>query len=81
MEILRTMRERAGLTVVQAAERIGVRRSTIYAWEGGAKIPTAPNLRTAMDAYGASAEERDRVARARAFGDGSSMCGEQRADA
>lgn len=67
-QILRSLRERAGLSVPEAAEAIGVHKATIYAWEAGEKQPDPPALRKAMDAYGASDDERAEVARLKAFG-------------
>lgn len=67
-DILKRLRERAGLPVREAAEHIGVTRATVYAWEAGEKQPDPPALRAAMDLYSASVEERDEVARLRAFG-------------
>lgn len=68
MDILRDLRERAGLTVIRAAEQIGVTRAAIYSWESGAKWPDQEPLRKAMDVYGASEAERAEVAKLRAFG-------------
>jgi len=42
---LRTLREQAGLTQGQLAERVGVHRNTVYNWENGAGLPTALFLR------------------------------------
>lgn len=68
-EILKSLRERAGLTVQAAADKLGVHRATIYAWEGtDGKIPEPEKLRAAMDAYGATDEERAKIAALRAFG-------------
>lgn len=66
--ILQTLRERAALTVIEAAERIGVTRTIVYAWERGDKAPDPENLTKACDVYGASPGERMRLAHLRAFG-------------
>lgn len=66
--ILQTLRERAALTVIEAAERIGVTRTIVYAWERGEKAPEAENLSRACDVYGATPAERMRLAHLRAFG-------------
>jgi hypothetical protein len=47
---------------------IGITRATIYAGESGDKEPDKPALRSACDVYGATEEERDQLARLRAFG-------------
>ena len=73
--ILRALRERRGLTVAEAAGWLGLTRATIYTWEGDAKKPDPASLRAAMDLYGATAEERDEVARLRAFGPDSPPAG------
>ena len=66
--ILKKLRERASLTVREAAEALGVQRATVYAWEGGDKMPEPASLRAAMDLYGATPGERAAVAQLRAFG-------------
>jgi len=66
--LLRTLRLRAGLTVEEAATRIGVTRATVYAWEAGDKEPDKDSLRAAAAAYDATEEERVSLAIARAFG-------------
>jgi transcriptional regulator with XRE-family HTH domain len=66
--ILRALRESKGLTVQAAAEAIGVHRATIYAWEAGDKLPEPTPLARAVDLYEAPQEERDRIARLRAYG-------------
>ena len=66
--ILQNLRKRAALTVREAAEALGVQRATVYAWEGGDKMPEPASLRAAMDLYSATPDERDEVARLRAFG-------------
>ncbi len=66
--ILRTLRERAGLSVADAAEQIGVSRSLVYAWEKDEKQPEPPNLRAACRVYAASEAERAELAALRAFG-------------
>ncbi len=67
-DILRKLRERSGLSVPEAAEKLRVTRATVYAWEAGGKLPDPLNLRAAMELYGATPDECDKVAHLRAFG-------------
>ena len=73
--ILNALRERRGLTVAEAAGWLGVTRATISTWEKEQKQPDPASLRAAMDLYRASDEERDEVARLRAFGPDSPPAG------
>lgn len=68
--LLKQLRERAGLTVREAAERLGVQRATVYSWEAAEtnKTPEPAKLRAVMDLYGATNAERSEIARLRAFG-------------
>ncbi len=66
--ILRNLRERARLSVVEAAGLIGVTRAAVYAWESGQKEPDKGSLLAACDVYNATEAERDELARLRAFG-------------
>lgn len=66
--LLRSLRQRAGLSVVEAAARIGVTRATVYAWESGDKEPEKDNLSALARVYEATEEERVRLAIARAYG-------------
>lgn len=65
---LRHLRTRAGLDVDAAAERLGVARATVYAWEAGDKEPGKENLSALMDLYAATADERVQAAVYRAYG-------------
>lgn len=66
--ILRALRERNSLSVVDAASRIGVTRAAIYAWENEQKEPDKLSLRSICEAYGATEAERAELAQLRAFG-------------
>lgn len=66
--LLKALRERNGWSVVEAAERIGVTRATVYSWENGDKEPEKPALRSLCEAYGATDTEREELAKLRAFG-------------
>lgn len=67
-DLLRVLRTRAGLSVIQAAERIGVARTTIYMWESGDKTPEPDSLRRAAEVYGATEQERVALAISLAYG-------------
>jgi transcriptional regulator with XRE-family HTH domain len=56
---LKLWRERAGLTLEQAAVAIGVASySTVWRWESGERAPGSENYRKAMTIYRRLAEER-----------------------
>ena len=69
METLRGMRGRACLSVAHVARELGVTRAAVYSWESGAKRPSPPVLSRALELYGASEEERCRVAHFYALGE------------
>lgn len=71
MEVLRSLRERAALSVAGAARELGVTRNTVYCWESGAKRPSREYLSAALKLYGASEDERCRVAHFYALGESS----------
>lgn len=71
MEVLRSLRGRACLSVSRAARELGVTRATIYCWESGAKRPSPPVLRRALELYEATDEERCQVAHHYALGEAS----------
>lgn len=71
MEVLRELRGRAALSVRRAALELGVTRAAVYSWESGAKRPSPPVLRRALDLYGASEAERCQVAHFYALGESS----------
>lgn len=50
-------REAAKLSVIQAADRIGVKRATIYAWENGSAFPRKEQLESVLSAYGCDVGE------------------------
>ena len=48
----REVREAAGLSVQEAADKLGVHRNTITRWESGERIPTAVDLLNLVHLYG-----------------------------
>ena len=62
--LLKKLRERSGLTVQEAAEKIGVHRATLYTWEDDppGRRAGAEALRSLLDLYRASQDERVSVA-------------------
>ena len=66
--ILQALREHAGLSRAEAAEKIGVKRQAVYQWEWGHKVPGPESLTRACEVYNASAGERMRLAHLAAFG-------------
>ena len=51
-ETLRDARQRAGVSVVELAERIDVTANTIYRWENDAVEPSISTLRQVAEALG-----------------------------
>lgn len=51
------MRERAGLTKTQLAERLGVDLSTVCKWESGINTPTTKGLLNLADLFGCTLDE------------------------
>ncbi len=68
MEVLRSLRERAALSVARAARELAVTRNTVYCWESGKKRPSPDALRRALELYGASENEVCQVAHHYALG-------------
>ena len=66
--ILRTLRTARQLTVPESAARIGVHKSTVYAWEAAAKLPEPAQLRRAVVVYDADQTVRARLAWLRGYG-------------
>jgi transcriptional regulator with XRE-family HTH domain len=54
---LRTLRARAGLTLIDAAKRAGIGRDTLSDIERGRRHPRMPTLRALADAYGVDVSE------------------------
>jgi len=50
---LKEARERKGLSIAEAADKIGVHETTVQNWEIGKNLPTAPMFFYACQAYGA----------------------------
>ena len=48
---LRALRKKAGLTVEEAAEQIGVASTTLYEWEQGRKMPNLRKLPKISEIY------------------------------
>ena len=67
-EILRRLRERAGLTQSALAEKTGLSKRTIESWEQGRRAPVSPDfftlvaaLNVSADAFAALAEKKPRT--------------------
>lgn len=54
---LRTLRARAGLTLIDAAKRAGIGRDTLSDIERGRRHPVMPTLKKIAEAYGVPVEE------------------------
>ena len=52
-----TLREQAGLTKTQLADRLGVDLSTVCKWESGVNKPTADGLLRLADLFGCTIDE------------------------
>ena len=50
-------RQRAGLTGVEAAYKLGVSTAAIYSWEAGAYMPETKRLPEIAKLYGCSTED------------------------
>ncbi|MEU6391737.1 helix-turn-helix transcriptional regulator [Streptomyces sp. NPDC046939] len=60
-KIVERLRKRAGLTQSEAAELIGVNRSTWIAMEGGKSSPHRSNVRSIIEKFDASPEEAEEL--------------------
>ena len=58
---LRTLREDAGLSGVEAARRAGMSQATISRFENGKRVPTAADVRTLCEVYGAPVATRREI--------------------
>lgn len=56
-ENLRQARKRAGFTLAEVAERMGVRLQSVQRWESGERKPDPAKVRQLADLYGVSADE------------------------
>lgn len=54
---LRAAREKAGLTIGAAAEKIGVNRDTVSRWEHGKTYPNVIQFQAVADVYGVKFED------------------------
>lgn len=57
----REARKKAGLTMDEAAERLGVSRVSLWLWETGRGNPLIGNLTKMADVYGVSVKDLDVV--------------------
>ena len=57
MNAYKRARRTARLTAQEAAQRIGVSISSVFAWESGKTSPTAIHLRQMAQVYGSSADD------------------------
>lgn len=53
----RSARIKSGLTVLQAADRLGVSDAAVYQWETGVYLPTAKRLREIAALYHCTVDE------------------------
>ena len=53
---MKAERSRIGLSAEEVAERIGVHRNSIFAWENGGSEPVSDNLEKLAHLYGCSVE-------------------------
>ena len=63
-QMLRDLRLAAGLSVCEAARRIGVKRNAVHCWETEGqwrKRPSPASLGKALNVYGATLDARARV--------------------
>lgn len=56
---IRELRESAGMTQLQLANRVGVTPSAVYNWETGRNEPKASQLRTVAEIFGVSMDDID----------------------
>lgn len=56
-EKIRRMRERAGLTQEQLAEKLGVSRQVVTKWENGSGMPKIENLKALADYFHVTVDE------------------------
>lgn len=53
----RSARIKSGLTVLQAADRLGISGAAVYQWETGVYLPTAKRLREIAALYHCTVDE------------------------
>lgn len=53
----RSARIKSGLTVLQAADRLGVSDAAVYQWETGVYLPTAKRLKEIAALYHCTVDE------------------------
>ena len=53
----RTPRKAAGLTLMQAGDKLGVSFATVSAWETGKAVPDSRRLTSIAELYGVSVDE------------------------
>ncbi len=59
MKTIRELREERGWTQLQLGNKLGVTPVTVYNWERGQHIPTAPQLRALARAFGVTMDDID----------------------
>jgi len=59
MQTIRELREGRGWTQLELGNRLGVTPVTVYNWERGQHMPTAPQLRALARAFGVSMDTID----------------------
>jgi transcriptional regulator with XRE-family HTH domain len=59
MQTIRELREERGWTQLQLGNMLGVTPVTVYNWERGQHMPTAPQLRALARAFGVSMDAID----------------------
>lgn len=57
-QLIRSYRNRCGITLGMLAKRCGVHKSTLSRWEAGSHVPRAAELTAVMDALGVDGRER-----------------------
>lgn len=65
---LKDLRTRAGLTMSEVVEKLGIPRATGYLWESPRSRPEPESLQRLLDLYNASASDRLRAWELRAAG-------------
>ena len=65
MHTIKELREKAGITQLMLAERLGIERSTVAKWEAGVSLPNAAKLPAIADVLGCNISDlfqQDRAA-------------------
>jgi putative transcriptional regulator len=59
MKTIRELREERDWTQLELGNKLGVTPVTVYNWERGQHVPTAPQLRAIARAFGVSMDDID----------------------